>query len=97
MTATGGGRRFEIGDEVVCLEPFGPPQRQTKPGDKGTVFNVFYGDGKTCCLSISRCPEDHLRTMAIHWDRGMKMGLACWNDTFWKIKVTARPRELADL
>ena len=41
-------RRFEIGDEVVALEPLGPTRQdgnqRIQPGAKGTLYNVIYGD-----------------------------------------------------
>jgi hypothetical protein len=84
-TASVSDRRFEIGDEVVALEPL----HRVQPGEKGKVFNVSYGDGKHCCLSIIRCPEDHLQYVSVHWDCGVKMGIK-FHWTFNKIKVTGR-------
>ncbi len=80
-------RRFEIGDEVVALEPM----RHIQPGENGKVFNVSYGDGKRCCLSIIRCPEDHLQLVVVHWDCGTKMGIKFpWS--FNQIKMTKRSK-----
>lgn len=81
-------RRFEIGDEVVALELL----RHIQPGEKGKVINVGYGDGKHCCLSVIRCPEDHLQFVSVHWECGVKMGIK-FSWTFDKIKVTRRPQK----
>jgi hypothetical protein len=88
-------RRFEIGDEVVALEAIGPLRQdgtqRIQPGAKGKLYNVIYGDGgKNCCLSINRCPEDHLKLVVVHWDCGARMGIK-FHWSFGSIKVIRRP------